>query len=332
MKTITSIILMMLATTLMTSCDKINYRKAKSGLAYKIFPGGGKDSLIKSGQVVKFQVRTKLNDSLLYDSYDKVPAFQRFIVQEKPSYNLLAIFPLMRKGDSAVTIQMIDTMMKDGAQLPPFAKKGDRLITTILIMEVFSNDSLAKLDYDAAMEKDKPRQQKEQEEQMAKMEKDMKETLMKDDIELEKSGEIDKEFKAIDAYLASKKIIAQKTGKGTYVSIQREGTGPVATAGKYVNVKYTGKILTTDSTFQSNSYAFQLGKGAVIRGWDEGLLLFKKGSKGTLYIPGFLAYGKNPSPGSPFKPFDALKFEVELLEISDTPIAQKPPALPQPGQ
>ena len=147
---------------------------------------------------------------------------------------------------------------------------------------------------------------------------------MKDDIEMEKSGEINKELKAMDAYLASKKIIAQKTGKGTYVSIQLEGSGPVATVGKYINVKYTGKFISTDSIFESGSYPFQLGKGNAIRGWHEGLQLFKKGSKGTLYIPGFLAYGKNPSPGSPFKPFEALKFDVELLDISDTPIAQKP--------
>jgi FKBP-type peptidyl-prolyl cis-trans isomerase FkpA len=323
MKMIRSIMLLLLAATLITSCNKVSYRKTKSGLAYKIFPGNGKDSLIKNGKVVKFQVTSKLNDSLLYSSYDKIPAYQRYMETDKPVYNLLAVLPMMRKGDSAVTVQMVDTLLNGGAQLPPFAKKGDRIITTVRILEVFSNDSLASLDYNAAMEKDRPRQLKEQEEQMAKMEKDRKEQELKDDLEMEKSGEIDKELKAMDAYLASKKIIAQKTGRGTYVSIQQEGTGPVAAAGKYVNVKYIGKFLTTDSVFESNTYAFQLGKGNAIRGWHEGLQLFKKGSKGTLYIPGFLAYGKNPPQGSPFKLFEPLKFDVELLEISDTPIAQQ---------
>jgi FKBP-type peptidyl-prolyl cis-trans isomerase len=49
----------------------------------------------------------------------------------------------------------------------------------------------------------------------------------------------------------------------------------------------------------------------VIEGWDEGLKLFKAGGKGTLYIPGFLAYGKNANP--PFKSFEALTFDVEVL-------------------
>lgn len=126
----------------------------------------------------------------------------------------------------------------------------------------------------------------------------------------------------MEAYLAAKKITAQKTGKGTYVHIDQQGTGLQAENNKYVSVKYTGKILTKDSVFQSSSYAFKLGNSEAIRGWDEGLLLFKEGGKGTLFIPGFLAYGKTPRPGSPFGPFEALIFDVELLKVSDTPIPQ----------
>jgi FKBP-type peptidyl-prolyl cis-trans isomerase FkpA len=164
---------------------------------------------------------------------------------------------------------------------------------------------------------------------MAKMQKEQEEQRVKEEEELEKSGEIAKELKEMESWLASKNIKAQKTGKGTYVYIQEQGTGPAAENNKYVNVKYSGKILETDSVFQSNSYAFQLGKGAAIRGWDEGLLLFKKGGKGTLFVPGFLAYGKNPPQGSPFKPFESLKFDIELLDVSDTPIQQQQR---QPGQ
>jgi FKBP-type peptidyl-prolyl cis-trans isomerase len=128
----------------------------------------------------------------------------------------------------------------------------------------------------------------------------------------------------MEAYLASKKISAQKTGKGTFVHIDQQGTGLAAQEGKYVNVKYTGKHLDTDSTFQSSTYSFQLGMGKAIPGWDEGLKLFKQGGKGTLYIPGFLCYGKNPPAGSPFKPLEPMKFDIELLEVSDTIIPRKP--------
>jgi FKBP-type peptidyl-prolyl cis-trans isomerase FkpA len=314
---------------LAVACNSVSYKKAKSGLLYKIYPGGGKDSLLKEGNIVKFQVVAKLNDSVLYSSYGKLPAYAQLNTSPNSAYSILEILPLMRKGDSAVTVQLFDTLQKKGAQLPPSAKKGDRIITSINIIEVFKVDSLAMADYNKEMEKDKPRQLKEQEEQMAKARKEQQEQQAKEDLELEKSGEIAKELKAIEAMLASKKINAQKTGKGTYVHIESQGTGPQAESGKYVTVKYSGRIMATDSVFQSNSYSFQLGKGAVIRGWDEGLLLFKKGGKGTLYIPGFLAYGANPQPGSPFKPFDALTFDVEMLEVSDTPLAQPAPQMEQ---
>jgi FKBP-type peptidyl-prolyl cis-trans isomerase len=324
MKTITGFVLMITALLIVTGCNKINYRKTKSGLSYKLYTGPGKDSLVKEGQIVKFNVIVKLNDSVFYSSFDKMPAYIKYTAENPTtSYSLMEILPMMNKGDSAVLVQMADTLLKRGEQLPGSGKKGDRIITSLRILEIFSTDSVGMADYNAETEKDKPRRMKEQEEQIAKMEKERNEQQIKEDIELEKSGEIAKEFQAMEAYLAEKKINAQKTGKGTYVEIKEQGSGAQAQAGKYVTVKYTGKYLATDSTFQSNSYSFQLGIGGVIRGWDEGLLLFKEGGKGILYIPGFLAYGKNPPPGSPFKPFDALKFDVELVKVSDTPLEQQ---------
>ncbi|MBK5270636.1 MAG: FKBP-type peptidyl-prolyl cis-trans isomerase [Bacteroidia bacterium] len=304
--------------TLMTACNQITYKKTKSGLVYKIFPGSGKDSLIQNGQIVKFLLTTKLNDSVIYSNFGKLPGYAKVMPVEPPPYNLIEILPLMKKGDSAVTIQMVDSLIKRSEQFPPYAKKGDRLSISFRIVDVFSADSSANIDYNAEVEKDRPRAMKEQEEQMAQMEKERIEQQKKDEIEMEKSGEIGKELQEMESYLATQKIQAQKTGKGTYVYIKQQGTGPEAAAGKYVRVKYTGKILETDSVFQSNVYAFQLGKGNVIAGWDEGLQLFKEGGKGTLFIPGFLSYGKNPPPNSPFKPFQSLKFDVEMLNVSDT--------------
>jgi FKBP-type peptidyl-prolyl cis-trans isomerase FkpA len=170
------------------------------------------------------------------------------------------------------------------------------------------------------MERDRPRQMKEQEAEMEKMAQKRLDDMQREDSELEKSGEMARQIEVITNYLKSKNINAQKTGKGTFVKINQQGAGPQAADGKYVNVKYTGKFLTTDSVFQANSYSFQLGKLAAIRGWDEGIPMFRQGGKGTLYIPGFLAYGKNPPPGSPFKVNEPLVFDIEVLSVSDTAI------------
>jgi FKBP-type peptidyl-prolyl cis-trans isomerase FkpA len=308
-----SFLLMIVTLVLAVGCKKVSYKKTTSGLAYNIFPGKGKDSLIKDGNIIKFNVIYKLNDSVIYSSYGKAPQFEQFKTPPQPSYNQWEIYPQMRTGDSAVIVQMVDTLMAKGAQLPPNFKKGDRIITTFRIINVFTVDSIARADYNAEMEKDRPRQMKEQEDQR-------KEAQKKQDDEYEKSGEIKKGLDAMEAYLKAQNITAQKTGKGTYVLIQEQGTGPQAENGKFVKVKYTGRLIENDSTFDAGVYPFQLGTGSAIRGWDEGLLLFKQGGKGQLFIPGFLAYGNNPN--SAFKPFAAMKFDIELLEVSDKPAAQ----------
>jgi hypothetical protein len=61
----------------MLSCSA-DYKKTKSGLVYKIFSGGSKDSAAKFNNVVKFNVLYKINDSVLYDSHGKLPQFWGF--------------------------------------------------------------------------------------------------------------------------------------------------------------------------------------------------------------------------------------------------------------
>ncbi|HEY6505898.1 MAG TPA: FKBP-type peptidyl-prolyl cis-trans isomerase [Chitinophagaceae bacterium] len=325
MKRLNYLLVFIAALSITVACNKVTYKKTKSGLAYKIFPSKGKDSLIKVGDVIKFNYTIKFNDSLMdrYNSYGKMPGFIKVQEMQKPSYDFQELITLLKKGDSAVTVQMADTLMLQQSQLlPPNAKKGDRVTMTLKIVDVFTVDSIAMADYNKEMEKDGPRQEKEQQEQMAKMQKEQEEQRLKEEEEMIKSGEVARELKELESWLAAKKINAQKTGKGTYVVINEQGTGPAAENNKYVNVKYTGKIFPTDSVFQSNSYAFQLGKKAAISGWDEGLLLFKQGGKGTLYIPAFLAYGKNPGPGG--KPFETLIFDIEVLEVSDSVITAQP--------
>jgi FKBP-type peptidyl-prolyl cis-trans isomerase len=311
---------MIASVALITSCGT-DYKKTKSGLVYKIFhQGKSSDPLAKTNDILKYNITEKLNDSLLATSYGRMPGYSQLSPMTAPSYSPVEIFPLLRKGDSAVLVLSMDTLMKNGIaqQQFPMAKKGDKLTLTYRILEIFHNDSAARADIKIESDKDKPRQQKEMDEQMAKQEKIRRDEQEKNEMEWKKSGEIDKEIKAMETYLAAKKIKAQKTGMGTYVVINDPGNGPAVEVGKWVTVKYNGKKLANDSSFQASSYRFQLGKLNVIKGWDEGLQLFKKGGKGTLYVPGFLAYGKNPPPGSPFKEFEPMIFDVEIIDVGDT--------------
>lgn len=96
------------------------------------------------------------------------------------------------------------------------------------------------------------------------------------------------------------------------------GEGATAVKGRSVSVHYTG-WLTDGTKFDSSldrgrPFAFPLGAGRVIRGWDEGVANMRVGGKRRLTIPPALGYGRGGFP--PVIPADAtLVFEVELLDV-----------------
>ncbi|ADV21846.1 FK506-binding protein 4 [Cryptococcus gattii E566] len=95
------------------------------------------------------------------------------------------------------------------------------------------------------------------------------------------------------------------------------GDGPVAKTGKRLGMRYIGK-LTNGKQFDANTsgkpFSFVLGKGEVIRGWDEGLAGMAVGGERRLTIPAPLAYGNQKIPGIPKN--STLKFDVKLVSIN----------------
>jgi FKBP-type peptidyl-prolyl cis-trans isomerase len=98
------------------------------------------------------------------------------------------------------------------------------------------------------------------------------------------------------------------------------GKGPAAQAGDKVSVQYVGKLM--DGTeFDSSKkpgrkpFEFVLGKGQVIKGWDQGVAGMKVGGKRKLTIPPELAYGVRGHPPV-IPPNSTLQFDVELLSIN----------------
>jgi len=108
-----------------------------------------------------------------------------------------------------------------------------------------------------------------------------------------------------------------ETVSGLRYQIVQKGSGAPAKVGQEVSVHYQGALV--DGTVFDSSYKrkepiqFQLGKGQVISGWDEGLQLLNIGDKARFVIPSDLAYG-SAGAGGVIPPDAILVFDVELVD------------------
>eukprot|EP00533_Pseudo-nitzschia_delicatissima_P007436 CAMPEP_0116103032 /NCGR_PEP_ID=MMETSP0327-20121206/13668_1 /TAXON_ID=44447 /ORGANISM="Pseudo-nitzschia delicatissima, Strain B596" /LENGTH=187 /DNA_ID=CAMNT_0003595115 /DNA_START=83 /DNA_END=646 /DNA_ORIENTATION=+ len=108
---------------------------------------------------------------------------------------------------------------------------------------------------------------------------------------------------------------------GLKYKVLKEGTGAIPQAGQTVKAHYTGWLDGFDSIRKFDSsrdrgrpFTFSVGKGQVIRGWDESFAQMKIGERRQIILPPRLAYGDRGAGG--IIPGGAtLYFDVELLGI-----------------
>ena len=97
------------------------------------------------------------------------------------------------------------------------------------------------------------------------------------------------------------------------------GAGDEATSGQVVEVHYVGVSWKTGNQFDASwdrgeTFKFGLGKGQVIRGWDEGVAGMKVGGRRKITIPPDMAYGKRGA-GGVIGPDETLIFVVDLIGV-----------------
>jgi FKBP-type peptidyl-prolyl cis-trans isomerase FkpA len=297
MKKINYFIFALLGVLSLVSCDNQGMKKTKDGLLYKII-SDGKNPVVKRGQFIKQNISQKVKYSVLFSSDSTLPAYVPIDSVRPNAYSPVEIFSLLRKGDSAVVIQLGDSIeKKSGQPLPGFIKKSDKIILTMRVLDVFDNE--------AAVQKDR-------------------ESLL--------DAFHQKEISQVDNYLQQHHIQATKTAKGTFVEIKEPGDGPLIDSGKQVSVIYTGKLFPSGKVFETNDeegkqpIKFVIGRRSIIPGWEDAMQLLKKGSKATLYIPAFLAYDQQPGPGK--KPNENLIFDVKIVDVTEAPAENQMPMRP----
>ncbi len=133
----------------------------------------------------------------------------------------------------------------------------------------------------------------------------------KDDLSPEK--QLEKDLEKIQNYLTAKNLSAQSTASGLHYIIEVEGTGENPTINDKVTVFYKGYYLDDVVFDQAAASPVTFPLANVIPGWQEGIPLFKRGGKGKLFLPSYLAYGSHPPYGIPKNA--VLIFDVELVDF-----------------
>lgn len=289
-----------------TGCNSNSFKKV-NGIEYQIVNDKpGKNA--KMGDIIEVNIVAKCDTYELGNSWKQGQLMTRRVEEVKQRGDLGAIFPLLSVGDSAVVRLSCDTLLKnapkDQTQFPPWLKKGKFIDIRMSVASI------------QTMEEYQGKMKKMQDSMMAVMKAKADAQMPVDD-------------KLLQEYFTKNNLKPTKTASGMYYMITKPGTGDNIKAGQNVTMNYTGKTMdgkpfdsNTDPQFKHvEPFSFVVGSGQVIKGWDEGVQLLKKGSKGMFFIPSPLGYGPNGTPELPAN--SILIFDVEVTNVKN---AEAPPA------
>ncbi|PWJ57683.1 FKBP-type peptidyl-prolyl cis-trans isomerase [Dyadobacter jejuensis] len=271
-------------TILAAACNNYRTQVTDSGLKYQIFDHNDDARKAKLGDIMSFHLVLKNGaDSTLRDTY-KEGSPMKMVLQEPPFKGSFEEgLTLLAAGDSARFLVNADTLFAKMQQpLPPMIAKGSDISFTVKILDVQTSEEFQKGQTEAAA----------------------------------KQKEVD--AKVIADYMAKNNLTGKgtKTESGLVYIVEKAGSGKSPAAGDKVQVNYVGKFLDGKEFDSSKGTPLdlQVGAGMVIPGWEEGIMLMKKGEKGLLIIPSGLAYG--PETYGPIPGNSVLQFELELVDFS----------------
>jgi len=274
-------------------------------IEYKIVKDAeGKNAAI--GDIIEFHLKAMVDTTVVGDTYRQGQAQITKLDSARNPGDLLAVFPFLSPGDSAVVRIACDTIIakmpaEQLSQLPVWMKKGNTIEISLKLVSVKSEEEFQK------------EMEARQAEQMKKMEE-------------QKAAQMPIDDQKLQDFFKANSINAKKTESGLYYVIQKPGAGATITKGMMVGTKYTGKTLegvpfdsnvdTSIGHHGTDLLRFQVGMGQMIPGFDEGVQLMKKGGKATFYLPSPLAYGPN-SPSPKIEANAVLIFDVEVVEAKE---------------
>ena len=285
-KTIVFTIMLAVTGLFISSCQSgggDDFKTTETGLAYKFIENSDNTETPVEGDFVTLLMTYGTLDSVMFDSQKLPQKMEIPLIASVHQGDFYEGVGMMHVGDSAVfkcDADSVFTKLFRVPNIPPELDSVDIIYFNIRLID-FKTEAEMKAAQEAEME-------------MLKNEETVKR----------------------NTYLDENYPNAQASATGLYYVQTKKGSGSKPEVGKKVKVHYTGTFLDgtkfDSSVDRGEPYEFPLGKGQVIKGWDEGIANMQKGEKGVLIVPSELAYGPGRR-GIP--PFSTLIFEVELVDF-----------------
>ncbi len=278
MKNCGKIALLLILSVILFACNEYKgYKKTESGLYYKFFSQNLSGYVPQNDDVLTINIEIRTKEDSVIQSYKKITTMMQ---PSKFQGDIFEALAMMHESDSAsfiINAEKYFNAYNYGIK-PAFINEKTMLWFTISISKIET----------AAQYKAKSLQ------------------VM-----------VDQEKQFIEKYIADNKITTAPAESGLYYIEKKKGKGSNPTAGQTCVVNYKGMLLdgtVFDSSIGREPFTFHLGKGEVIKGWDEGIAMMKKGGKALFIIPSSIGYGDRGA-GEMIPPYSPLVFEVELLDI-----------------
>ena len=250
--------------------QNIEAEKTHYGLYYQIKEEGSGPKP-KTGDYLVLNFQGKLLDGTVFETSDPADPFifQVGYRQVIRGWDLgFKFFPVGSEGTLFIPPNLAYGTRGAGQMVPPNAP----LIFDVEVLKIMSSE-----EYDAYMV------------ELEEKERAAYEAQIQEQFILDK--------KLIQEYALANKLRTKRSDSGLSYCITKKGKGENAQTGDLVEVSYEGFLTDGkpfDATKGAETYSFTLGRGKVIKGWDEGLTYFNEGSEGYLMIPSKLAYGPQP--------------------------------------
>ncbi|MFD1002235.1 FKBP-type peptidyl-prolyl cis-trans isomerase [Ohtaekwangia kribbensis] len=273
---------------LCAACKNSEEKETPNGFKFQVVKTG--DGVKpKPGQLLIFEYIMKdSKDSVWQDTYENgFPGV--FPIQDSSAIateiGALQMFRMLSKADSVTLTRPAKEFFKDvlGGPMPPQVDSSRAITINIKVVDIIEQQHFAKFQADLYAKR--------------------------------KGFQKTKDAKAIEKYLADKKITAQTDTSGIRYVIHTTAGGAKPTPNSCVEVAYEGKFLKDEKTFDKNpKMSFSLNQ--VIPGWKQSIPMLGIGDSATFYIPSHLAYGPQGYPGA-IPPNAILIFDVKLFATGE---------------